>query len=388
MDIFKRSTFLKLSEIHQPHCVSIYIPTERAGGEEGRYKNKTKLKNQLKEAANQLKVFGLSKTEIDEYLQPAQQLLDDERNFWSEQSDALALFIYGNEIEYFTLPLEVQEYTYVSNHLYLQPLANMLHGSGRHFIMMLSLNEVKFYEATRHTLTPVVVEGLIPQALEETVGGDYEENSLQFRSGQGEQGQAMYHGHGSGNETEKKEEAAKFFKEVNDGLMEMLHDEDAPLVVACVDYLFPIYMEANTYSNLCPNFIQGNHEHTEPIKLKEMAWDLVKERFEKDQQKGVDRYNELLDDGKASYNPEQAIPAAIIGQADTLFIQKGQHVWGTYQQDDNKVKINATHQVGNADLLNKAAAETIKHGGKVYELEADQMPDAGSLINAVLRYKM
>ena len=388
MDIFKKSEFLKLADIHEPHCVSIYIPTERSGGEEARYKNNTRLKIQLKEASNQLQGFGLAKSEIETYLKPAYELVDSDNNFWSKQSDSLALFLYADKMEYYSLPTIVEEYTYISNQLYLQPLANLLHGSGRHFIMLLSLNDISFFEATEHTLTVVETEGLIPESMTEAVGTEVEESSLQFRSGHGEQGEALYHGHGVGSETEKKEEISKYFNAVNKGLMEMLRDENAPLVVACVDYLFPIYQKNNSYKGLQDQHISGNHEHTDVLKVKELAWDIVKDQFNAEYEQAGKRYNEYLDHGKAAYNPEDVIPAALNGQAESLFIKRGEHIWGTYQQDTNKIAIDAIHKVGNTDLLNKAAVETVKHGGSVYVVDEEDMLEKGSSVSAVFRYTM
>lgn len=389
MDIFKKSEFLDLAEVQHAHCVSIFIPTHRVNTPDNYYKDQTTLKNQLKEAARHLTGFGLTDDEAKTYLKPGYDLLDKEE-FWSKLSDGLALFIYGDESKYYTLPLEFDEYTFISNHLYLKPLVEFLHGEGRHFIMSLSLGDVRFYEATRNTIVQVTVEGLVPQGIEEEVGTDYEQKSLQWRSGQGEKGDSpgMFHGHGAGNETEKKDEALKYFRAIDEGLMKMLHDERAPLVIACVDYLYPIYKEVNTYQHLYDKHISGNHERTDLTLLKEKAWEIVKDQFDYEKNEAAEKYQLLLSQGKAAFNVEEVIPAAIIGQAETLFIKRGDHVWGTYNKDKNKVNIDDMHRVGNTDLLNKAAVETVRKGGEVYVLKEEDMPDGTTSANAVFRYQM
>lgn len=385
MDIFKKKTFLKLAEVHSPHCVSIYLPTDRSG-DKNRDKNKIRLKNRLKDAVGQLSGFGMEKYEAEGYLKPAYDLVDADPDFWGHQSDGLAVFLFNGQMEHYSLPAAFDEITYVADHLYLQPLAGILHDQGRHFIMAVSINSVRFFDATRHSITPVTTEGLIPEALVEAVGTDFEDRNLQFRTGQSPNGGAVFHGHGAGSTTDKKDEIVKYFRQMNDGLQEKLRDESAPLVVACVDYLFPLFQEAITYKNLKSKHIGGNHEMTDPLVLKELAWEIVRDDFENKDEKARRRYDEFLGAGMASFNLEEIIPATLGGRTDALFLKKDAHIWGKYIPDENKVAVEDVHKVGNTDLLNKVAIETVRNGGSVYIVEETEMPDGTSEVNAVFRY--
>ena len=385
MDIFKKKAFLRLAEVHAPHCVSIYLPTDRAG-DKNREKNKIRFKNRLKDAVAQLNGFGLEKHEAEGYLKPAYDLADADSDFWGRQSDGLAVFIFNNQLEYYSLPSRFDEISYVADHLYLQPLAGLLQEQARHFILVLSVNNVKFLEATRHTVTPVAIEGLVPQSLTEAVGEDVVQKSLQFRSGETGEGGAKFHGHGSGTDSEKKVELLKFFRQLNEGLMKMLHDESVPMVIACVDYLFPIYQEANTYKHLKQRHVSGNHELTNVLALKELAWQVVRDDFESKDEKARRQFGEFLGAGMASFNLEEIIPAAIGGRTDTLFLRKDAHIWGKYIPAENKVTVDDANRMGNSDLLNKAAIETVRNGGSVYVVDEGKMPDGTSEVNAVFRY--
>lgn len=385
MDIFKKKTFLKLAGVHSPHCVSIYLPTDRSG-DKNRDKNKIRLKNRLKDAVAQLSGFGMEKYEAEGYLKPAYDLVDADPEFWGHQSDGLAIFLHNGQMEHYILPFNFDEITYVADHLYLQPLAGMLQDQGRHFIMTLSVNHIRFFEATRHTITPVTMEGLIPESLTEAVGEDVVQKSLQFRSRETGEGGSKFHGHGSGSDSEKKVELVKFFRQMDDGMMEMLHDESAPLVVACVDYLFPLFQEATTYKHLKGKHISGNHDQTDPLLLKELAWNVVREDFDSKGEEARKRYEEFLSAGRASFNIEEVIPATIGGRTDALFLKKDAHIWGKYIPGENKVAVEDANRIGNTDLLNKAAIETVRNGGSVYLVDEENMPDKSSEVNAVFRY--
>jgi preprotein translocase subunit SecD len=68
-----------------------------------------------------------------------------------------------------------------------------------------------------------------------------------------------------------------------------------------------------------------------------------------------------------------------------LFVQKGEHIWGTFDEMANKLVIHETQQNGDECLLNTAVIKTILTGGDVHILEKEKMP-AASQIAAVLRY--
>lgn len=388
MKIFRKEDFENLSQIHDKHCVSIYIPTSHEiDGEQDRKKSKIHLKNQVKEAASQLKFFGMSESEIDSYLEPFQKLQDD-ADFWTSQSDGLAIFYKGEEITAYKLPMHVAPIAYVNDHYYITPLSNLTHGACRHFILNLSLQSVKLYDATLSGISEISLSEHIPKDMRDTVGYEVEETHLQQRSGQGERGDSdgIFHGHGGGNENEKKEEALQFFRDIDQGLSELLHGEKVPLVIACVDYLFPIYQEVNTYKYLVNEPIKGNYEDVDKSVLKEKAWDLVKDSFDGEQMGSEARFRALINEGKSSSDPSKVIPASVGGRTDILFLKKGEQLWGRYNEKDHQIETHEVRRMGDSDLYNLAASHTINQGGKVYLVDEDAMPLVNTEIGGIFRY--
>ncbi|MBT8312024.1 MAG: hypothetical protein KJN91_04180, partial [Eudoraea sp.] len=56
----------------------------------------------------------------------------------------------------------------------------------------------------RYGLQDLFIEMHAPEQLEEAVGYDYKQKSLQFRTGQAGFAQGAFHGHGEGKDDEKK----------------------------------------------------------------------------------------------------------------------------------------------------------------------------------------
>jgi hypothetical protein len=51
-----------------------------------------------------------------------------------------------------------------------------------------------------------------------------------------------------------------FFRQVDGGMPDLLGEERAPLILAAVDHLYPVYRQANSYSELLDEWIPGNPE--------------------------------------------------------------------------------------------------------------------------------
>jgi hypothetical protein len=382
--MINKKDIARLSKVEDALCVSIFIPTHRAGEAVRKNADAILLKNQWKEVTEKLRKEGLTPSEIEQLGQPILELIDN-TEFWSHQSDGLALFLTKNRLEKFTLPIAFEAFHYVSNEFYLKPMMPMFVGDGRFFILTLSLNDVQFFEGTRHSITPVKIEDLTPARLEEVVGYDYKQKNLQFRTQQGSMGQGAFHGQGEGKE-ERKNEILRFFRAVDKGLMTMLHDEHAPMVVACQDHLFPIFKEANDYKFLVDKNISLNPNDVSLVYLHEVAWEKVKPHFEQERKEKIERFQEVHGTGQTAIDTNEVLQASLTGKTDTLFLENRADIWGVYNPNNNTVRIEEAHHSANVSLMNLAAIQVFLQGGKVYLMEKEEMPDDTSKMNALFRY--
>jgi len=382
---------LELSEIHSEFCVSIFTPTHRAGKETftGKEnfsgKDALYLKNQLKDIKLKLGKLGMSEQDIEKFVKPVNDLVNDSE-FWRHQSDGLVIFLSDNLYKKYTVPVYFEAFNYVSNEFYLKPLMPLFNGDGLFYLLTLKMDEVKFYEGTRHSITEIVINDLTPSQLEDSVGYDYEQKSLQSRSQQGNKGEGMFHGHGD-SDSELKNELLKYFREIDKGLMTILHDDQKPpLVICCLDYHFPIYQEVNSYQNLFSQYISGNPADKDILLLHEEAWELLQSYFSKNRQEKIDQFSKFIGTGKASSNLNEILPAALEGKIDTLFLENRADIFGTYTPSTQEVQIQETHEIPNISLMNLVAMKVLIKGGIVYLFEKEDMPDGSSKINALYRY--
>jgi hypothetical protein len=193
----------------------------------------------------------------------------------------------------------------------------------------------------------------------------------------------MYHGHDSGNEI--KDRLQKWFRLIDKEVAELLSHTHSPLVLAGVDNLFPLYKEINTYPNLVEEGISGNPDRMTAKDFHPLAWAIVKPMFHKDREAGLAKYRQLADTELTTKDVAEAVLAAKHGRVETLFVALGVQVWGSLNQEDEKVTLSDTKQPGYEDLLDLAAIHTLVNGGSVFAVSAEDVPSQNH-IAAVLRY--
>lgn len=166
----------------------------------------------------------------------------------------------------------------------------------------------------------------------------------------------------------------------------MLYDEKPPMVVACVDFLLPIYQSVNEYGNLFTENISGNPEQLNPAMLHEKAWNIISRHFESQQAEDLNRFQAAMAKDRASAAPQQIVPAAAYEKVDTLFIKKGEHLMGQFDYDKNELTLGKRDEY--LDLLDLAAVQTHLNGGRVYYwLDAEEMPVPTASANAIYRFE-
>ncbi|MBC8767336.1 hypothetical protein H4O18_04965 [Arenibacter sp. BSSL-BM3] len=373
-----------LESIRNVHCISIYMPTHQKGEEVLQQEDAKLLKNHLKEVKLKLEQEPLGKREISELIAPIQELIHD-GEFWRHQSNGLALFLTNGIVKKYTLPISFKPFNHVANSLYLTPLLPMFTGDDSFFLLWLQLEKVKLYKKTRYYSSEIQIEDKIPSRMEERVGYDYEQKSLQFRSQQEGHGAAAFHGHGEA-DRDRKNEIERYFSALDRGLMTLIQNESKPLIIACQDYLFPIYQKVNTYKYLLADHISFDPTETDESKLRELAWKKLSPVFDKERLEKIEIFKKFDGTSRTSSDIEQIIPAAILGKIDSLFIQKNEDIWGIYEPEKDLVRVDKELLPSNVSLLNRAAMKTFLNGGKVYLLEKEDMPNPFSKINALYRY--
>lgn len=363
-------------------CVSVFMPTFRAGAES--QQNQIRFRNLLRDAEEKLSAADMRSQEIKELMEPA-QALPGNIPFWRHQSDGLALFLCAGLFRCFCLPETFDQLIVVADRFHVRPLLPVLRNDRRFYILTLSQKEVRLWEGTGQGITDTELETL-PKSLDEAMQYDTLEKQVHFRTGSvsGGAGMAVVYGHG-GVADDTKDNLLKYFRMIDRGIRDRLKDEHAPLVLAGVEYLFPIYREANTFPHLIEEGIPGNPRGMNPDSLHRMALKIVSPFFQKAENDALAQYRQSSGTGLTSADIREIVPEAANGRVGTLFIAAGSQHWGTFHRESGAVEPHPKPEDEDEDLLEIAAIQTYLNGGSVFSLPPKKMPEPKDLV-ALFRY--
>ncbi|MBI4774445.1 MAG: hypothetical protein HY788_09745 [Deltaproteobacteria bacterium] len=346
MKNFTLEDLKRLAAIEADVCISMYMPTDTASATTD--EERIRFKNLLRRAEKTIQERAPKEKELQKMIEEGRRLLENEY-FWRHQSHGLAAFIAPEVFLFYRLPVAFDEVFAVSNRFALKPLMPLFMAEGKFYVLALSQAEIRLFSCTRHSVMEIDLVD-VPQGID------------------------------------RKDEILRYFRDVDEGLSEILSDQKVPLVLAGVDYLLPIFREATSYQWVLPEAVPGNPDELRAEELHEKALDIVRPVMERAQHEAAQRYHELAGRGFTAAGVRSVLPAAAFGRVDTLFVVLKERVFGTYDRDNNELKITSDEEQDAEDLLDRAAVETIKNGGRVYAVNREKMPEEHAPIAAILRY--
>ncbi len=381
-----REELKSLTTVTDEPKASIYMPMYPQGTDTRQ--NPLRLKNLLQQAEDRLVQFGVRAPVARDMLAAPRELLHD-GTFWRNGLHGLVLFVQPGRFRYLPLDYEVPELVHVGRRHCVKPLLPLLGNDGTYYLLALSHDFTRMYRGRRSGLELLDVPNL-PHSKSEVLqrAGVEREPGLQVHSASnlpaGKQA-AVFHGQG-GVADMHKEDLKLYFHAVDAAVSRFLAEHRAPLLVACVDYLFPVYREVNQYPHLLPEFLPGNPERVPVHELSAQAWPLVERHVHEQRWAALKRLEQLADTDRASHDPHQVIPAAAQGRVDTLFVDWTAQLRGRYQPDNGEVVLtDGQPEAADDDLLEFAAVETLRYNGRVYTASAHELPHHAPLA-ALLRF--
>lgn len=387
MDILSVDELKALISERADFCVSLFMPVHRTGETQ---QDPIRLKNLLNQAEEKMAAAGGRPAAARALLQPVRDATQKSL-FWQGRSDGLAVFASMNTVRWGHLPYRFEERVAVSERFVIKPLLPVVSGGQRFYILAISQNRVRLFLCTRYTTGEVDLSQYVPTSRDDALRYDEFQKVAQYFTGAAATGGGsaiQFQGQAVGDTV--KDSILRYFREVDKGLhrllVETFKDERAPLVFAGVEYLLPIYRQANTHPLLMADGIPGNPEGVNPENLCREGWKSVQPYFDRAQKDSFERYNDLVGKGLTSTDVRKIVPAAREGRVGTLFVATVPEVWGAVT-GDGRVEVREKPQPGDQDLLDYAAVQTIANSGVVYAVPGDKAVEK-SAVAAILRYQV
>jgi hypothetical protein len=373
MDIIDRATLLELIEADPQIAVSIYMPLHSAEGSAAR-QDPVRLKNLLSDAEDQLRALDADLREAEELLAPLRAQAETSA-FWKQDGAALAAFLAPGFKRTFFVGTALPEKLSVDTRFHVAPLIPALAQSGRFYVLQLSENNNRLILCEGDKIAAVELAGA-PASLNDSMMLEDRENQLQMHSaGSPQSGLAAgaFHGGGNWNDYEK-EQIPLYVKQINDAIVTMLSEDQAPLLVATEERMFAFYKSASTYPNFVAQPLLGSFEDFTPQAIAQQAWPLAEPHVVAGAQQKLARMRQVAGTEKGVMDPVQVVAAAVNGRIDTLFIDPQGELWGSFDPSTQAIEVHKqVKETASTDLLELAVRETLSTSGLVLTLEGDPL---------------
>lgn len=260
----------------------------------------------------------------------------------------------------------------------------MVKTEGYFYVLVLSKSSIRIFKSDAWSIVEIDIPEM-PRGIADVVRLEEKDQDLFRTESNSAGGGADFHGIAEGRPYPKKN-LELYFDEVDETLANtILNQEKAPMLLAGVEYLIPIYKKVSTYKFLVDDTLTGSYEHADEQEVYSAARQKMEWVFAKSATGALESYANKSATDLVSSDARSIIAAACYGRIHSLFVQRGFHVWGTFDQQNNVFKIDDQPRRDNECLVSKAIMETIHHGGSVYFVRHDDMPGR-VMIAAEMRY--
>ncbi|MCF0074684.1 hypothetical protein LZD49_29635 [Dyadobacter sp. CY261] len=383
-DTLEKELFAEMAEFRSDCCITIYLPTHQSGVEVNEKHDAILLKNTLKDIAGRLSEQGIDTARIEQLLTPAYRLLQQDR-FWGRMGKGLAIFIADGYFKYLIMHVMPRHEAVCQKRFLMTPLIPLLTCKTHFYLLVINKQKCKLFRADTFGMEYIDVPGLPDEMLD--VKRLSEKDASTFRPGTSSgAGGANFHGMGGGN-PDHKDTIAVYFEAVDDIIYkEVLHAENAPLLLAGVEYLIPIYRAASDYHNICSESLTGSHEHDGLNQLYAQAREIMAPYFAQAREKALTIFANQKATPLTTSMVRDVIPAAYYGRVSHLFVREGAHIAGRFDEMNSILDLDHNDQEPQEDLVDMAVIKTLTQGGEVYILPEELMPSESTELAGVLRY--
>jgi hypothetical protein len=383
MDTLDKDYAAGLLDNCDPPCLSLYQPTHRRHPDN--QQDPIRFGNLVKALEESL-LQQLPQEEIRPLLEPFLALADD-RDFWNNTLDGLAVLGAKGIFRVYKLQRPVAELAVVADSFHTKPLIRILQSADRYHVLGLNHHEIKLFEGNRDALAEIQLHQNVPRKLTDALGEEFTDPHLTVASygGAGGSQAAMHHGHGGGAEVDI--DAVRFFRAVDRGILEH-HSQPSglPLILAALPEHHHMFHEVSHNPFLLPESIDIHPDALSSIdELRQRAWQLMEPRYLARLAALVEEFGNARSKGLGDDDLAQVAKSVVAGRVATLLIEARREVPGRLNAATGDIEFDDLAHPEVDDVLDDLGMLALKMGGQVVIVPTERMPTKTG-IAAIYRY--
>jgi hypothetical protein len=382
-DIALSAQELKMISGSEGPCISILQPVHPFTPASAQ--KPVRLKKAIQSVEQLLENQSTDPSQKRDLLEPLYEFDANETNE-ERRGSGFVLFRSPRIFRYFYVSSPLNELVTVASHFYILPLLPLAAADRSFYILSLSQKNIRLLRCTNASCEEIPLPRSIPRTLEDAIQTDRPDHVLDNRAwggpSTGSMRGVMF---GTSTDRETKDEYLRhFYKEVDKGVGDLLKNEEAPLVLAGVEYELALYHRVSSYPHLLDEGVRGAPDSLNEDELRNRALPLAERHFAAPLEDALLAYEKLGLERRAA-DWKEVVKAAYTGRVAHLFLTEGASRMGVFDQASQTVEQHEQPAPGDEDLVNAAAVETLLHGGLVDIVPQEKAPE-GAPVAALLRY--
>ena len=351
--------FAELLVDHEPPCVSIYFPAQRAAPPADA--NRVHFRDNMDKAQQLLR---------DKYPDKrGKAALQRLHSISPEQigpgpHDGIAVFASADFVQVIDLQRSVDDIVIVGESFHVKPLIRTIQQDDRFEILCFSPNRVRMLEGSRFSVNELPQRS-VPRSI-------FEAHAIPVV------------GHRSG-EPATHIRLDHFMRLVDQAVWEN-HSRTShlPLIVAADEKNLAAFLAATKNQCVLDQGIAHNPDHLTDERLRDEAWKIIEPRHCEQLNRLSDEFRAAKAHDQGSDELAQVAEAAAVGRIGTLLVDLNKHIPGVLHRASGTIE-ETQFDPRAEDVLDDLAEMVIKMDGQVYVLPHEQMPTEAGLA-AVYRY--
>jgi len=346
--------------------ISIYLPTHPSSNSQTLTQDTTRFKNALKQIKNNP---DYDERELGDVVKSLYKLVDD-IGFWKQQDVGLALFADSSGYEYYHLPYETTEETYLENKFVVGPLVVMHSIGSEFFVLDINLTNPRLLKSSHGTLV-VVNDDNMPASFQDTVARDEYKAELQHMAApRGSGGDNKFHGHDP--EDTLDNDTALYLTLVANAVDTFLVDQERPLLLVGEQNRVGNLRPHLKYKHLLPQSIDGNFETLTPQDLYDTTIETMR-NHEADKRRSLVKQLVSSAPELVASGIKDIAEAAQAGRVEIMYVP-------AYRRTADNVRSGESESIvlqlpNDVSALESVIRGVLAHGGSVVAVEIDAYPE-------------
>lgn len=324
------------------------------------------------------------KEDVGKLLKPFKEI-EENRLFWNESTDGLAILANKNRCGVYRLPREVEEVAIVADSFYIKPLIRNFQSAERYHVLGLEATNFALYEGNRYGFKQIEFPEDDDISMEEVLGDQYTKPHVSASTHGGASGTAIFFGQG-GRKEEMEKDIEKYFRYVDNYITKNYSSKiEIPLILATLDEHHGLFANLSDNPFLQEKGIRKDYRKLSLSQLRKEAWEVIEPTYLGMTKDLVDRYNFQRSKFLATDDIAQIVRAAAENRIDTIIAESGKIIPGAINMETGLIEEGDLQDPQIGDLLNSISLLVSKNKGEVVVLPKERMPSETG-IAAIFRY--